>query len=466
MQCTLYTGFSFASSTAAAGGGSTAASSGPGFSFSTAAAGSTPAAAAGSAPSTFTTPAGSAAATAAGTAGAGGSGAAAGAGNNAPAATIQPHMPVAIKGRNVEEIINEWNSELEQQAQMFVKHAMTLAGWDRHILTNRHALLEVEGNAMLLLPQAVVAGQDALERKLFLLETHQKEIHDALSSIEIEAERMCASERSLMDNDTVDRDRLYTRAEAISSALMSLGTELQSAVANINDLNAAAVGDTSSPVGAVVRILNNQLQALTQIDTRASDLNAELERIAAGARQQTSGLDGSLDGVHSSKCGDVGCGMCERSRRPSQLLLAFITAGMLPATLRNLRGAAHAWVLPAVHPLVRQHATETQLSRLAERPPETSQSSSGSSSATDARAEVAGVLSGHFRDDAFGTARLLAERLTPAQRVVLAASLRDQISPEQINDAYLDELYRSASSEGRITITKYARKRLRRRSRA
>jgi hypothetical protein len=47
--------------------------------------------------------------------------------------------------------------------------AAALAAWDRHILTNRHSLLEVEAEL-----KKVGAGQDALERKLYMLETHQK----------------------------------------------------------------------------------------------------------------------------------------------------------------------------------------------------------------------------------------------------------------------------------------------------
>ena len=159
-----------------------------------------------------------------------------------------------------------------------------LAAWDRQILTNRHSLLEVEGEL-----KGVSAGQEALERKLFLLETHQKvsrgadglkgvsarqenlelrtpplspcplspphltsmrpaprpsplsgdprragplpppsqEIHDALASIEGEAERICGLERGLLDQDALERDRLYARAEAISSALLSVGGDLQ-----------------------------------------------------------------------------------------------------------------------------------------------------------------------------------------------------------------------------------------------
>ncbi len=50
-----------------------------------------------------------------------------------------------------------------------------------------------------------------------------QEIHDALSSIEGEAERICSLERNLLDADALERDRLYARAEAISSALLTVG---------------------------------------------------------------------------------------------------------------------------------------------------------------------------------------------------------------------------------------------------
>ena len=40
-----------------------------------------------------------------------------------------------------------------------------------------------------------------------------QEVHDALASIEGEAERMCLAERQLLDGDAVERDRLYARAE-------------------------------------------------------------------------------------------------------------------------------------------------------------------------------------------------------------------------------------------------------------
>jgi hypothetical protein len=45
-----------------------------------------------------------------------------------------------------------------------------------------------------------------------------QEVHDSLVSVEAEAERLFSAERSLMDADTQDRDRLYGRAQAVSRA--------------------------------------------------------------------------------------------------------------------------------------------------------------------------------------------------------------------------------------------------------
>lgn len=59
---------------------------------------------------------------------------------------------------------------------------------------------------------------------------HTQEVHDALASIEGEAERLLAPERGLLDVDARERDRLYARSEAVSAALMTLGEDLHATV--------------------------------------------------------------------------------------------------------------------------------------------------------------------------------------------------------------------------------------------
>ena len=45
---------------------------------------------------------------------------------------------------------------------------------------------------------------------------------------------------------------------------------------------AASAGDPSTPLGKAVRILNNQLQALTSIDEHTDALDARLEKLSTG----------------------------------------------------------------------------------------------------------------------------------------------------------------------------------------
>lgn len=106
-------------------------------------------------------------------------------------------MPSEITGKTVEEIIKEWNSELQERTGKFRKQATAIAEWDKRILQNRDVLLRLEIEVA-----KVVETQANLERKLELIETHQQEVDKALQSIEEEAERIYKDERgSLLDDE-------------------------------------------------------------------------------------------------------------------------------------------------------------------------------------------------------------------------------------------------------------------------
>lgn len=49
-----------------------------------------------------------------------------------------------VQGKVVNDIIQEWNTELEKRSRAFVRHAEELMEWDRAILSNRHTLLDLE----------------------------------------------------------------------------------------------------------------------------------------------------------------------------------------------------------------------------------------------------------------------------------------------------------------------------------
>ncbi len=93
--------------------------------------------------------------------------------------------PTPTQGKTIDDIINDWSAELENRSRLFVKQSQRLAHWDREVLRNRHTLLELE-EAL----RKVSLGQESLDMKLSLLETHQKEVHDALLAMEGEADKM------------------------------------------------------------------------------------------------------------------------------------------------------------------------------------------------------------------------------------------------------------------------------------
>lgn len=176
-----------------------------------------------------------------------------------------------------------------------------------------------------------------------------QEVHDSLTSIEAEAERLYASERGAMDADSQSRDRLYQRAQQVrrrqprgsgcrgvsprsvslanrpnsavqgplqepvvlragtvrlslltlpavctracacvllcvlqvATALNTVAGELTYSVDKINELASASLGDPNTPMGSVVRVLNNQLQALGQIEGRIQDLDKQIDGVKA-----------------------------------------------------------------------------------------------------------------------------------------------------------------------------------------
>ena len=108
------------------------------------------------------------------------------------------------------------------------------------------------------------ASQAALERRLGLVEAHQREVHTSLTGMEAAAARAYSDERGSLDDGGRERDGLYARAEALGASLARAGDDLRAAVADVNAGALAAGGGgggAGAPMGKLVRVLNSQLQA-------------------------------------------------------------------------------------------------------------------------------------------------------------------------------------------------------------
>ncbi|KAI4338790.1 hypothetical protein MLD38_023803 [Melastoma candidum] len=194
-----------------------------------------------------------------------------------PSAT--PKLPSEIVGKTVEEIIREWNSELQERTGKFRKQANAVAEWDKRILHNRDVLLRLEIEVA-----KVAETHSYLEQQLELIETHQQEVDKALQSIEDEAERTYKDERGfLLDDDAAStRDAMYDQAEMIERELEQMTEQIKSIIhtMNANQGGELVPTDGMTPIDIVVRILNNQLSSLMWVDEKAEEFSSRIKKLA------------------------------------------------------------------------------------------------------------------------------------------------------------------------------------------
>ncbi|XP_020972447.1 nuclear pore complex protein NUP62-like [Arachis ipaensis] len=168
------------------------------------------------------------------------------------AAVAAPKLPCEITEKTVEEIIKEWNTELQERTGKFRKQANAIAEWDRRILQNRDVLLRLEIEVA-----KVVETQSNMERQLELIETHQQEVDKALQSME-------------EDEAASTRDAMYEQSELIERELEQMTEQIKFMIQSLNSNQGGELDalDGMTPLDAVVRILNNQLTSLMWIDEK------------------------------------------------------------------------------------------------------------------------------------------------------------------------------------------------------
>lgn len=202
-----------------------------------------------------------------------------------------PKLPSEITGKTVEEIIKEWNSELQERTGKFRKQANEIAEWDKRILQNRDVLLKLESEVA-----NAAETQADLERQMELIETHQQEVDKALQSIEEEAERIYKDERNaLLDDEAAStRDAMYEQSEVVERELEKMAEQIKTVIQTLNANQGGELEaiDGMTPMDVVVRILNNQLSSLMWIDEKAEEFSSRLQKLASqgeAAQRQLTG---------------------------------------------------------------------------------------------------------------------------------------------------------------------------------
>jgi len=171
----------------------------------------------------------------------------------------------------LENIINEWGTELEDHVNTFTRQAIEVAKWDREVMENGDKIFKLHTEV-----NRLQVAQKELDQNLEMIFTQQTELHQLLESIETEVETVYNN----TDLSTVDieREKGYQLAEDINGQLNDISSTLQKLIAKLNASQEKTL-DNENPLHQVIKILNAHLNSLQWIDQSSSQLQSKMQDV-------------------------------------------------------------------------------------------------------------------------------------------------------------------------------------------
>ena len=166
----------------------------------------------------------------------------------------------------LEDAINKWTSDLEEQGKLYGNQARHLNAWDRLLISNGEKILGVSNGI-----ERIKQQQQQLDQELDFVLAQQKELEDCIAPLEKELDEVVVSD--------IDRDQTYKLAENIDTQLKQMSEDLKEIIEHLND-ETNKVQELSDPVIQIGRILNAHMNSLQWIDRNTSQIGSHLDEIS------------------------------------------------------------------------------------------------------------------------------------------------------------------------------------------
>lgn len=173
----------------------------------------------------------------------------------------------------MEEIVNSWNVQLEQDAKTFTDEAVKVAGWDMTLRETQSELFSLADDV-----QKLVLGQQDLERSMKSIEGEQSQLDNTLDQLEEQAEKLMQEQRGQVPEEgDVEREQAYHIAQTVDMQLAGMVETLKSLVDQVNSSSSSPFaggggggggGDAGGDSNArkIVRILNAHHHSLAWLE--------------------------------------------------------------------------------------------------------------------------------------------------------------------------------------------------------
>lgn len=173
--------------------------------------------------------------------------------------------------RQLEQSINKWTVDLEEQEKIFLQQAAEVNNWDKILIQNGEKITSLHNDM-----EKVKADQKRLSHELDYVVAQQRELEDMLVQLE---ESVKTSDGAMYTQHTdLERDRTYQMAETIDSQLKRMVQDLKEIIEHMNTSNTPR--DSTDPMTQIAKILNAHMNSLQWIDQSTSALQAKVEDVS------------------------------------------------------------------------------------------------------------------------------------------------------------------------------------------
>ncbi|XP_019879741.2 nuclear pore glycoprotein p62 isoform X2 [Aethina tumida] len=172
--------------------------------------------------------------------------------------------PAAMTFGQLEDSINKWTVDLEEQGKMFINQAKHMNAWDTLLISNGDNILTLNGSI-----SRVKQQQSHLDQELDFVLAQQKELEELILPLEKELNDLPVTD--------IDRNQMYQLSENIDSQLKQMSDDLKEIIEHINESHKGE--EISNPIVQICKILNAHMNSLQWIDTNTAQISNQLEQI-------------------------------------------------------------------------------------------------------------------------------------------------------------------------------------------
>lgn len=167
-----------------------------------------------------------------------------------------------LKFSNIEEYINKWTLELEEQGKMFTNQATQVNAWDRLVINTSDKIIALDQAV-----EKIKNEQNSLEKELEFISTQHTELEEQIVPLHKELSKLPQIDQ--------ERSQIYSIAENLDTQLKQMSEDLKEVIEHLNEANKAQ--DPNDPIVQIGRILNAHMDSLQWIETTTTQINSKLD---------------------------------------------------------------------------------------------------------------------------------------------------------------------------------------------